>query len=232
MTAAIPSTWLGRLREIKSLHGNWAAMQLVIDRLGKRLVNLSIVNVVRLESQHLAKIQAADPDFTFRFLSPSEVAQFATEPRNDLPAEFAERAAAGCDLCFAALSGDRLAAYGWYALGSIEPQHCDNLGMSFPAHMAYMYKGFTHTDFRGKRLHGLVMGLALKELASRGVTELISTVDWTNWPSLKSCYRLGYSDLGRIVRIGPSCCPIVFAPRAAKRLGVKFGRRADLSGRS
>jgi hypothetical protein len=44
------------------------------------------------------------------------------------------------------------------------------------------------------------MGLALREYAASGVQALISTVEWTNDASLKSCARLGYRQLGRLAR--------------------------------
>lgn len=231
MSTVTVSGWMGRFQETKHQHGNWAALQLVLDRIGRRLLNASVTQVVRLEARSLNDQLHRDPAFEFRFLSAVEVREFAIDPANELEPAFVSRAAAGHDLCFAAVSGNRLAAYGWYALGSIEAEHGGGLAMSFPANMAYMYKGFTHPDFRGQRLHGLIMGLALRELAARGVDELISTVDWTNWPSLKSCYRLGYTNLGRLLSFGPERCPLTFAPRAASRLGVRFGRQADLSAR-
>ena len=46
--------------------------------------------------------------------------------------------------------------------------HChvlDPQRFPYPADVAYMYNGFTSPDFRGKRLHGLAMGLALRALA-------------------------------------------------------------------
>ena len=231
MTTLPTTNWLGRFRETRAQHGRWPAWQLIIDRCGKRLLGASVTNVVRLEAGSVSDNLKADPEFSFRFLSPGEVREFAADPRNDLDATFIARAEAGHDLCYAATREDRLAAYGWYALGSIEAEHGGGQAMSFPANMAYMYKGFTHPDFRGQRLHGLVMGLALRELAARGVDQLISTVDWTNWASLKSCYRLGYTDLGCIVSCGPRCCPLTFSSRAPRRLGVRFARQADLSGR-
>lgn len=231
MSAIPASNWLGRYRETREQHGRWPAVQLVVDRLGRKLLNASVTKVVRLEVKNLEASLSADSKFAFRFLSPLEVRDFAADPRNELDAEFVARAEAGHDLCYAALCQDRLAAYGWYALGSIEARHGGGQAMSFPANMAYMYKGFTHPDFRGQRLHGVAMGLALQELAARGVDQLLSTVDWTNWASLKSCYRLGYTDLGRIIGFGPACCPITLASRAPRRLGVRFGRQADLSAR-
>ena len=231
MSSVAVNSWLARIRETKTQHGNWAAWQLVLDRVGRKLLNASVTNVVLLDVASVNNKIQTPPGFEFRFLTPDEVCKFAADPGNELEGAFVERVAAGRDLCFAVLAGERLANYGWYALGSIEAEHCGGLAMSFPPTMSYMYKGFTHADFRGQRLHGLAMGLALQELGQRGVDQLISTVDWTNWASLKSCYRLGYTDLGRIVSLGPTCCQFTLACRAAGKLGVHFGRNADLSDR-
>jgi hypothetical protein len=71
------------------------------------------------------------------------------------------------------------------------------------------------------------MGLALQELAKRGITKLVSIVSWTNLPSLKSCWRLGYIDLGNMLTVGGKSRAIIgFYPAAAKKLGVRFGRHA------
>ena len=70
------------------------------------------------------------------------------------------------------------------------------------------------------------MGLALQELAKRGVTKLVSIVAWTNLASLKRCWRLGYIDLGNMLTIGGKHRAIGVYPAAAKKLGVRFGRHA------
>jgi len=132
----------------------------------------------------------------------------------------------GSEACFAALAGDRLAAFGCYTFCYVPPQQAAGAAMSFPADVAYMSYGLTHPDFRGARLHGLVMGLALQEMAKRGVTKLVSIVGWTNWASLKSCWRLGYINVGNMVTIGGKNRAVGFYPKAAKALGVRFGRQA------
>ncbi len=134
-----------------------------------------------------------------------------------------DRAAGGLDLCFAALSDGRLAAYGWYALDAIEGEHNFGIAMSYPSTVAYMYKGFTHPDFRGARLHGTGMGLALQNLKQFGVTALVSSVGWTNEASLRSCDRLGYERLGRIITTGGDAVQLQTIPQAATKLGVRFG---------
>jgi hypothetical protein len=70
------------------------------------------------------------------------------------------------------------------------------------------------------------MGLALQQLAHRGITKLVSIVAWTNWASLKSCWRLGYQNLGNMTTIGSKHRAIGLYPKAAKKLGVRFGSKA------
>ena len=190
-------------------------------------MNLTVFNVIWLDVERLGTSLKSNSQFEFRFLSPEEVCDFAADPSNDLDESMTVRSADGRDFCFAALSDGRLAAYGWYALESIEPDHNFGVAMSYPPKVAYMYKGFTHPDFRGKRLHGVGMALALRELTKRGISKLVSTVDWTNQPSLKSCYRLGYVSLGHFVKFGFGRFTISFSPSAAKRREIKFEAHAE-----
>lgn len=221
-----------QLREIRQQHGTRAALEWLVDRIGRRLVRLEVSDVVWLDVERINPSLQADAAFEFRFLTAAEVATWEHDTVYQLDDAMAERADRGLDLCFAALCDGQLAAYGWYALDSLEPEHCAGVGTSQPPHVAHMYKGFTHPDYRGRRLHGLVMSLALRQLhAERGITHLASLVDWTNWASLKSCYRLGYESLGRMVAMRPLGIKLVLTPRAARQRGVIFGRRADLSSR-
>ncbi len=220
-----------RWTTMRAEHGGIAGWQWLADRIGARLMNLGVSEVVWLELGDIKLSGAPPAGFEFRFLTPSEIAAFVGA-ENELSDEHVARAAAGRDLCFAALQNDRLAGYGWYALGSIEAVHCDNTALSFPNDVAYMYKGFTHPDFRGLRLHGFAMRLALEALAAeRGVTRLVSTVGWLNFASLKSCDRLGYRRLGRMTKFGWGPCSAGRYPTAAKQRGIRFGRHADLSNR-
>lgn len=223
-------TKLDELSAVRKHFGTKAMLLVVADHLGRRLVKLRVSEVVWLDVADVSDSLRGDPEFEFRFLSAEEVARFAADPATEL-SEMVERARSPYDLCFAALCGDRLAAYGWYALRGIEPEHCAGVAMSYPAEVAYMYKGLTLPDFRGKRLHGLIMGLALKALGARGVTAIVSTVDWINFPSLKSCDRLGYQNLGRFATVGRGD-RLICVPRRALERGVRLGKEADLSGRT
>ena len=108
----------------------------------------------------------------------------------------------------------------------VAPDQAAGAAISIPNDAAYMSYGFTHPDFRGFRLHGLIMGLALQALAKRGITKLVSLVAWTNWASLKSCERLGYINLGNMITFGSQKRAVGIYPKAAKQLGVRLGRNA------
>lgn len=225
---AVASRGLARYRTIRSEHGRWAATEWLLDRVGARIINLGVSEVVWLEPGKIKLVGAPPADFEFRFLTPAEIASFVSV-ENELDEHHVARAAAGRDLCFAALHNGQLATYGWYALGCIEGEHCDGVALSYPDDIVYMYKGFTPPAYRGQRLHGYAMRLALEQLvAERGVRGLISTVGWLNWASLKSCDRLGYERLGRMTSYGWKYCGGGCYPQAARDLGIKFGRYADL----
>jgi hypothetical protein len=215
-----------RITAFRERYGAKSVLCKSLDVALHKVFRTSVYTVVWLDLQALAEMAPPDPQFTFRFLTVDEVATYAKDPTYFLDPALADRVQRGRDLCFAALAGDRLAAFGCYTLQSVDPKDAGGVAMSFPPDVAYMSFGFTHPDFRGARLHGLVMGLALRELAKRGVTKLVSIVAWTNWASLKSCYRLGYANLGNMVAMGGRCRAIGLYPTAAQQLGVRFGRKA------
>jgi hypothetical protein len=215
-----------RFAAFRERHGTKGAAYMVFDMLLQKTLRTSVNTVVWLDLESLTEMAPPDPQFSFRFLSADEIAAYSKDPIYHLDEALANRARGGRDLCFAALAGDRLAAFGWYALESIEPEHAGGVAISYPSDTAFMYFGFTHPDFRGARLHGLAMGLALRELSNRGITKLVSLVAWTNWASLKSCYRLGYVNLGNVIAVGGQNRAFGVYPKAAKRLGVRFGRKA------
>jgi hypothetical protein len=215
-----------RLNAFRERYGTTGAIYKFLDVVLHKAFKTSVHAVVWLDLKSLAELTPPDPQFTFRFLTDDEVETYAKDPTYYIDAALADAVRSGRELCFAALAGDRLAAFGCYTVGYVKPEQAAGAAMSFPSDVVYMSYGFTHPDFRGARLHGLVMGLALHELANYGITKLVSIVAWTNWASLKSCYRLGYVNLGNMITIGGLKRAVGVYPRAAKRLGVRFGHRA------
>ena len=163
------------------------------------------------------------PGFEFRFLTSAEVRDFSLDASMDLEESLGDEIDRGDSLCFAALDGSHLAAYGWYALHRAAPEHCFGVGLRLPDDVSYMFKGFTHPNYRGRRLHAAAMGLALAELSARGIRALISTVEWTNEASLRSCDRLGYQRLGRIAQSGqPPRVRVSIPAQIFPETGVEF----------
>jgi len=217
---------LRRCAEERRRNGTGAMVRWVAYRSAQRLVDVKVAHVLWLDAANINDSLRPDTAYTFRFLSAEEVRAFSAGAGDSVPPAMADRIVAGNDFCFAALAGPRLAAFGWFALGSIEPEHNGGTALSYPPDVAYMYNGFTYPEFRGQRLHGLVKGLGLRALADRGAGKLVSTVDWTNGASLRSNFRLGCVDLGRtgVLRLGRF--RVAFYPRAARRLGIRFHNKA------
>lgn len=161
-------------------------------------------HVMYLKVLKVVKIDAVNPDFLeadgpfrYGFLDREQLLTFAADPRYDLSADFVREAAKKGDECYAVLDGDKLATYGWY---SHEPTNIeDDLQFRFDRGYVYMYKGYTPPEYRGRRLHAVGMTQALQAYRSRGYKGLISYVESSNFASLKSCYRMGYQDVGTVV---------------------------------
>lgn len=213
-----------RANGIRRKFGFQAMLQHALDVLGEPLCGFEAYALVWLSVDRLRISLDLPSDTEFRFLTVSEIEAFAEEPANGFVASHVDRARHGTDLCFAGLVDGRLASYGWYALdgGSSVGDH--GLLMRGPANAAYMHGGFTHPDFRGRRLHGIGMGRALKALSDRGIEALVSDVDWANHASLKSCDRLGYQRLGTLFSFGVGNRRLVWMPRQARSLGITTER--------
>ncbi len=112
----------------------------------------------------------------------------------DMDGEFIRQAIAKGDRCYGAIDAGRIAAYGWYSTRPTDVT--DGLVLRFADGWAYMYKGYTLPEYRGRRLHGLAMARAMRAYVEEGKKGLVSYVDASNEASLKSCRRMGYRDLG------------------------------------
>jgi len=138
------------------------------------------------------------PEYSYGFLSRALLLSFAVDPQYEMNDEFLRRALAKNDRCYGIVAGDTLASYGWY---STRPTVAltDDLELHFDPAYVYMYKGFTQEQYRGQRLHAAGMALALQEYRAEGSKGIVSYVESNNFSSLKSCYRMGYEDIGQIV---------------------------------
>lgn len=173
-----------------------------------------------LEALH---IQTPDPkalerrgEYGYGFLSRALILSFALDPQYEMSEAFLAEALAKDDRCYGIVHGNRLASYGWYSTRPTIALN-DDLELRFDPAYVYMYKGFTHEDYRGQRLHAAGMALALEEHRAQGSKGIVSYVESNNFSSLKSCYRMGYEPFGRIV---------VLRARGRYYIGASEGCRA------
>ncbi len=144
-----------------------------------------------------------DARYQAGFLDPDTVWRYAQHPEYHLNEESVRRGFAAKDECFAIREGENLAAYGWYSRAGSHYVH-ETLRLHFDPQWVYMYHGFTHPSYRGKRLHAFGMTMALAAYRARGSKGFASTVETWNDASLKSCARMGYHEFGTIweIRLG------------------------------
>jgi hypothetical protein len=145
-----------------------------------------------------ARFLSCDQPYQGGFLSIEMLRDYVADPANQLDDAFLDRAAARRDECYGFLDDkQQLASYGWY---SNCPAEMDTRGLElhFDPSYIYMYKGHTHPAHRGHRLHAVGMTCALQAYLERGFKGIVSYVEWNNFDSLKSCYRMGYKDFGNI----------------------------------
>lgn len=221
--------FIGRVAEARDRSGVGGVLREGFDKAVLRAASLNIMRVLVLESRDVRPLSIDSSD-DLRLLTDEEVARFAADPTNQIGPEFVERARGGLDLCFGAVCDGRLASYAWCALGSVEGEHAAGADLGLPPDTAYLYKGFTHPDFRGRRLYPACMGAALAALRPRGIDRMIAFVHWSNESALRSCERVGYRSLGGRLVVGPRG-PIT-VPAAARAMGVRFGADAKVTPRN
>ena len=148
---------------IRKRFGVAASFKFVAYRLFQRLLVLDITQLMLLDSRRLNVPSTPDSDFDFRCLAADELRAFAGDASNDLDSLLLPRLETTGDCCFAAVVGDVLAGYVWFAFRAVPPEcsHGGNLltgvGIRYPDDIVFMYKGFVHPRYRGRQLYGQIM---------------------------------------------------------------------------
>jgi hypothetical protein len=142
-------------------------------------------------------------------------------PEYEISERFLRESFAKGDECYGFLDGDVLASYGWY---SNQPTAIDAPGivLHFDQRHIYMYKGYTHVKYRGQRLHAVGMTRALQAYLAQGYRGLLSYVEWNNFASLSSCYRMGYQDIGNLYLVRLFGRYFTFADRGCGKYGFRL----------
>ena len=151
-----------------------------------------IVTMETLDPKYLK----GNPAHVHAFLDEAQLYEFAQNPETQITDAFLDRVLPKGDRCYAILDGDKLAAYGWY---STKPTNINKeLVLHFDPQWVYMYKGYTHPNYRGQRLHAIGMAKALEAFTNEGCKGLISYVETNNFASLRSVFRMGYRNICKV----------------------------------
>ena len=150
------------------------------------------------------KIENVRPEFLecnkkFRgtFMSESMLTEVVEQPEYELSHRFLNQALSNGDECYGFFHGSVLAAYSWYSHKPTQINPSD-LVLHFDDEYVYMYKGFTHPNYRGQRLYGTGMTRMLAGYLTRGYKGMLCYVESNNFTSLNSCYQIGYLDFGNL----------------------------------
>lgn len=172
----------------------------VAEDVGLRGIN----RVMLLKVLHCMKLDAVNPEFLtpptgYRgmVLDYAQLSRYSKAPEYELSQAFVQQASAKGDQCYGFVDGDVLGAYQWYSTKPTD-SGWHGLVVNFSDQYVYMYKAFTHPDHRGKRLYPIGVTTMLATYFARGYKGILSLVESNNFPSLRSCYRMGYTDCGKL----------------------------------
>lgn len=180
-------------RKIKR-HGAGAAVYEAVVRALGAVADFKILRGVFVTYPEPAFLQCP---YDAKLIHGRALHEFARDPANEMSPEFLDAALARGDQCYGIVDHGRLAAYGWYAFGPT-PIGIPGVMLHYRRGYVYMYKGFTHQDYRGQRLHAIGMTRALAHYLATGYKGIVSYVESTNFDSLKSCFRMGYGVFGTV----------------------------------
>ncbi|MCH7489250.1 MAG: GNAT family acetyltransferase [Gemmatimonadetes bacterium] len=164
-----------------------------------------------------------DPDGAARLLSPNEVEEVVVDgPRFGLDMAFVREAHVRGDSCIGCFDGKVLASYGWY---SDKPDQLNaDLRLIFDRDYVYMYRGYTAPGYRGRRLHAKCMAAALRHFTDLNYRGLISYVDGSNVPALRSGTKLGYQTFGTILLVRLLGRYFIYHTRRCRDFGFRVQR--------
>ena len=162
---------------------------------GIKLSTFAVLRCMALNRVNPDFLQIAE-GFSGRLMKRDKLLAFSQNAAYGLTEAFINRAMAKGDECYGILDGDCLTSYGWYS--NLPTVLTDHLFLRFDRSYMYMYSGFTHRNYRGMRLHACGMMRSLGRYLALGFKGLVAYVEENNTRSLRSTYRMGYRDFGKI----------------------------------
>ncbi|MCE5267156.1 MAG: hypothetical protein LLG00_04665 [Planctomycetaceae bacterium] len=182
-------------------HGAVRGINRLAYRAAQRLLTLEIANIVAIDLSAISDRPLESSRFEFRFLSANEIRLAAADPASDLDGVVPESVEVDGNWCLAALDDGKVVNYTWYAAGHSQPQHSFGVGLALPTDTAYLYKGFTRPEYRGRRLQEATIRRAAELFRPMGIRRFVAMIEYGNWSSLRCHDRIGFRRVGRLCRL-------------------------------
>jgi GNAT superfamily N-acetyltransferase len=135
-----------------------------------------------------------DGGLEYRLMWERDVLRFCGEAELELPESKLREAYAREDLCVAALDGDRLAGYCWFAFSETSLQ--GPVSIAFPREVVYTYKSYVRPEYRGRGIAPKLYLYADGLLRERGRSIALIFVHSHNRASIAAARRSGFAGAG------------------------------------
>ena len=99
-----------------------------------------------------------------------------------------------CDCYIGAL--DKVVFYVWVSYNNIYDDKIFNVELN--SKQAYLYRAFTHPDYRGLKIYPAGLSYACKELQRRQIEKCYIAASIENRSSIKGIYKAGFSKVGYV----------------------------------
>jgi ribosomal protein S18 acetylase RimI-like enzyme len=225
VTVSVSASLVSRFEEDRERHGLRFTAYAWALRLSRRLTGFKRIECLQLlrlkpealstpQQQAFDKLLFRKPSFECRPVTRREL-EAAAQPENELdPAFIAEALEKGHD-CFGVFDNTRLISYAWYSAAIL-----DGYSVTFPPNFVYLYKAFTHPDYRGMGLNRMAVRSAASTYFKLGFTGLLCNVYADNLSSLKSFRRMGFEWFGGVSYFRPGAR--VYHSEGCRELGFQL----------
>jgi hypothetical protein len=189
-----------------------------------QLATVSILDCFHLRPADINRaLTKADGDYECRFLTPDEL-RSVRGPHDETMARILGEAGLRGDSAYVIRDGSSLVSIGLYTGNPTAIMN--DLVVHFDPPAQYMYRGYTLEAYRGRRLHALGILRAASELFARGVPQLVTVCERTNYPATVSVLRMGWQPCGAIYRIGVGPWTRLGQTAAAQAVGMELRMRS------
>jgi ribosomal protein S18 acetylase RimI-like enzyme len=228
-TVSVSVSLLSRFEEDRERHGLRLTAYAWALRLSRRLTGFKRLECLQLlclkpealstpQQQAYDKLLFRKPSFECRPVTRCELEVATAQLDNELDPEFIREALEKGHDCFGVFDNARLVSYAWCSAGVTT--FLDGYSATFPPNFIYLYKAFTHPDYRGMGLNRMAVRSAASNYLKLGFTGLLCNVYADNLSSLKSFRGMGFEWFGDASYFRPGAR--VYHSRGCRELGFQL----------